>query len=211
MCYAKSGTRKHGDYRFGNQRQVNGDAVAFAKPQLFQDVGKSAHLAVQIDITQHPRLARLPFPDNGHLVTTPAVQVPIQAVKACIELATDKPLRKRFLPLQNLLPLTEPMQYLGLFRPETFGVIVSPLPECPVFVQTLDMRLLGELRWGRKNPAFAEHALDHRTSHGRHRHGSPPFPHASGLPLAGAGGAAFTGDLFCRLASVCQFLVLLRS
>ena len=80
--------------------------------------------------------------------------MPIDAVKAGVDLAADEPLGERLVPFEHLVPFFEPAKRLGLLGPEAVGIVVGPLPELFVFGQALDVGLRGELRATAGRTAF---------------------------------------------------------
>ena len=86
--------------------------------------------------------------------------MPVEAVVRGVDLAPEKPLGERLVPLQNLVPRLEPSEQLGLLTPESFGVVPGLVPEGLVLLQATDVGRLGELRRGRKDPCLLENTVD---------------------------------------------------
>ena len=86
--------------------------------------------------------------------------MPVEAIERGVELAPEKPLGERLVPLQNLVPRLEPGEQLGLLTPECFGVFLGLVPECLVLLQATDVGRLGELRRGRKDPCLLENTVN---------------------------------------------------
>ena len=72
--------------------------------------------------------------------------MPVQAVIREIDLPPNKPLGPRRLPLENLVPLFEPVQFLGSASPELLRFLHRFLVERLILRQALQMGILGKLR-----------------------------------------------------------------
>src|SRR4026208_741702 len=118
MDRADARAGEHRDGRLGNERQVDGDAIALANSELPEDVGELRDLAVEIPVRERPGIARLPFPDERRLVPARSANAPVDAVCGDVRLAADDPLRARALRLQNLAPRLDPLELARLLRPE---------------------------------------------------------------------------------------------
>jgi hypothetical protein len=68
----------------------------------------------------------------------------IQAVVGNVRPGAYKPLCKRLIPFQNLFPLFEPMQLLGLRGPEVFGMVNRMAVELFIFIKVFNVRLSGK-------------------------------------------------------------------
>ncbi len=149
-----------GDHHLRDHRQVDRDDVSLLDPQALEDVGKFRDVAQQVLISQDPALARLTFPDQGGPVFAWSRAMPVDAVERSIELASEKPLGERLVPLQHLVPRFEPGEQLRLLSPEPFGVVLGPVPEGLILLQAADVGRLGELGRGRKDPSLPENTVD---------------------------------------------------
>ena len=160
MCGAPIRAGQDGDHQLRNHRQVDRDDVSLLDPQALEDVGKFRDVAQQVLISQDPALARLTFPDQGGPVLVWSRAMPVDAVERGIELASEKPLGERLVPLQHLVPWFEPGEQLRLLSPEPFGVVLGPVPEGLILLQAADVGRLGELGRGRKDPNLLENSVD---------------------------------------------------
>ena len=68
MNRADASTGEHRDRCFGDERHVNGHAIAALDAELLENVGELLHLDVEIPVRQRAVIARLAFPDNRRLV-----------------------------------------------------------------------------------------------------------------------------------------------
>ena len=119
---ADARTGEHGDGELGNERQVEGDAVALLHAQRFEHVGEGAHLPEQVPVGQGAPVTRLAFPDDGGAIAPRAVRVAIDAVGADVQLAADEPLRVGRFPAHHVGPGFNPVQLAGERRPEGLGI-----------------------------------------------------------------------------------------
>ena len=110
---------------FGNQREIDRDAVAALHAERLHDVGELTDLAIQVEVGQRPPIARLTFPDDRRLVAPRSSDVTIDAIDARVERAADEPFRMRRLPLEHLRPLREPLQLVGEACPERLGIALG--------------------------------------------------------------------------------------
>ena len=114
--------RQHGDGGLGDHGQVDGHPVALADAHLPEHVGEAADLPVQVQVGEHPLVAGLAFPDDGRLRPGVRLQVAVETVVSDVQLAPQKPLGERRVPLQHLVPPPEPVQPLRLGGPEALPV-----------------------------------------------------------------------------------------
>ena len=150
MRRADPGTGQERDHQLGHQRHVDRDDVPFLDAQPLEHVGEFRHLALQVLIAQDPAIAGLAFPDDGGLVLGRAHAVAVDAVIRGVELAADKPLRERGLPVEHLVPRLVPGQDLGVLAPEPLGIILGPVPEGLVLGHAADVGLARESAGGGK-------------------------------------------------------------
>ena len=125
MHRADAGTGQHGNRQFRNQRQIQCDAIAAFDAETFQDVGKLAHLPVEIEVREGSPVARLALPDDRRLIAPEAADMPIDAVDARVQRAADEPLRVRRLPVEHLAPRCGPFELGCEVGPEPFGIRVG--------------------------------------------------------------------------------------
>lgn len=78
----------------------------------------------------------------------------IEAVVRNIDLAADKPLGVRRLPIEDRVPLLEPMKLLRHARPKRFRVGARLRAQALQFFNRLDVRLLRKCERRRKEPTF---------------------------------------------------------
>ena len=154
---------QHRDGKFGNERQIDGHAIAFANAQRFQDVGERRHLAKQLEVGERAAIAGLAFPDEGRLVAARSSHVPIEAVDAGVERPADEPPGMRRLPVEDPIPGPRPLELRGKTSPEGFGI---PL-RFGVQALVAHDRARAEFRRRWKRPIFAKEIVDlmDRVSH----------------------------------------------
>jgi hypothetical protein len=152
MTVCTAPMRAHRDRQLGDERQVQGDAVAPPHPQRFQDVRERADLTIQVPVRQGTPVTGLPFPDERRLVPARRAHVPVEAIGARIELAADEPLRVWRVPAQDLGPGLDPFELPGELRPERFRVPVGAVVDRGIG----DERALLKFGRGRKASMFLE-------------------------------------------------------
>ena len=106
----------------GRHAHVDGYAVALLDAQVFEGVGKFLYFVEKFGIGEAAHLARLPFPDNGCFLRPLAQRVPVDAVVAEIGFTADEPLGPGEIPIENLVPGFEPMEFAGCAGPELFRI-----------------------------------------------------------------------------------------
>ena len=153
---ADSSAGEHGDGCFRDHRQIDGDPIALADAQAFQDIGELADLAVQAPVGQDPLIARLSFPDQRRAVLRRRAKEAVEAVIRDIKLSADEPFGERRVPFQHPVPLPHPAQLAGALGPEAFGIPPGAL----VDLLAGDIRLAAEFVRGRENTALFEQRLD---------------------------------------------------
>ena len=87
--------REHRDRGLGDHRQVDRDEVARADAERGQRVRRLAHLAVQLAVGQHARVAGLALEHERRLVLAPRRDVAIEAVHARVELCRRRTTSRR--------------------------------------------------------------------------------------------------------------------
>ena len=100
---ADAGAGEHGHRRLQEEGHVDGHPVPLRHAQVLQAVGELAHLPVQLQVGEGADIAVLPLPDQRGLVPPRALQVPVKAVVAEVELAADEPPGMRRVPVQHLV------------------------------------------------------------------------------------------------------------
>src|SRR5271165_6671419 len=110
------------------------------------------------------------------------MQMPVEAVFRDIQLAADKPLGERFVPLQYGLPFRMPHQeFRSLLSPELLRVLNRFAVEFLVFLEAGDVRFMREGFGRLENPAFNQvsfNMLGHatlRVSNSLRLRKTPPF------------------------------------
>ena len=83
----------------------------FFTPSAFQNVGELLHFAMQLLVGEDANFSGFALPDDCGFVLAPGVDVAVEAVVGEIDLAADKPFRPRAIPLENLVPFLEPVQF----------------------------------------------------------------------------------------------------
>ena len=114
--------RQHGDGQLGNERKVEGDAVAAFDAERLEDVGKCADLTIEIPVGQSSPIARLAFPDKGGFVAPICPDVPVDAIDADVELTAGEPLRVWRMPLEDRVPRAHPFELVRETGPETLRI-----------------------------------------------------------------------------------------
>ncbi|CAG7021618.1 hypothetical protein PICSAR164_03822 [Mycobacterium avium subsp. paratuberculosis] len=134
---------QHRDHRLGDQRQIDGDAVAGDQTEIGQRVGGLAHLRVQLGIGQTALIAgRFALPVDGDPVAVAGLHVAVHAVVGDVERAVGEPLgERRPGPVQHLGERCGPGQPVGLLGPER-----QPVPLGLAVQLLIRIGLLDELR-----------------------------------------------------------------
>ena len=117
---ARAGQHRNGQFR--NQRQVQRDPVAFGDAERLEHVGELGHLTIKVEVGQRAPVSGFALPDNGRLVSTRALRVPINAVHAGVQLAANEPLCVRRLPIEHLRPRRRPFELSCEASPERLGI-----------------------------------------------------------------------------------------
>ena len=131
MDGADARARQHRDRQLGNERHVERDAIALLDAERLQDVGELAHLPEEIEVRQRAPIARLALPDKRRLVAAPGAHVAIETIGADVELAADKPLGVRRVPLEHFRPRLNPLELLRKVFPEAFRILPRPWRRSP--------------------------------------------------------------------------------
>src|SRR5579883_1280582 len=77
---------------------------------------------MKLCIRKYSLLKVLTFPNNSRLVFAGSRKMAIETIIGSIDLAANKPLSKRCLPLYDLSPLLEPCQFFCLLCEKFLGV-----------------------------------------------------------------------------------------
>ena len=133
---------QHRHRGLGDHRQVDGDGVALADPQVQQGVRGLLHLLVQLGVRDVAGVAvRLADEVDRHLVAVAGLDVAVDAVVGDVELAVREPGgERRLAPVEDLGEVLAPRQpAAGLVGPERLVVLVG-----------LRVEVLGAVRLGRE-------------------------------------------------------------
>ena len=160
MDRADAGAGQHGDRGLGNEGHVEKDTVPLLHAVALEDIGKLADLAVKLAVSQDLFVTRFPLPDDRGLVRTGSLQMAVEAVLGGIHLGPDKPLGIGELPIENLRPFFEPMEFLGLATPELVGLGHRLGMEFFVNRHAADAGFLGEFGRGLENSVLDEMGLN---------------------------------------------------
>src|SRR3954452_11795180 len=120
---ADSGTGKHGDGKFRRHSHVDGNAIAFFYAQRFQNVGELLHFGMKLGVRQSTYFAGFALPDVSRFVFARSLNVAIKAVVREIKLSAHEPLCPGMVPLENFVPLPEPVQLFGNAAPKLFRLL----------------------------------------------------------------------------------------
>src|SRR5580692_12586467 len=84
------------------------------------------------------------LPDDGGFVLARRINMAVEAVVGKIDLAADEPPGPRQIPLEDFVPLLEPMQLAGDTAPEFAGFGDRFVVEVFVFIAALNMSTAAE-------------------------------------------------------------------
>ena len=146
------GRGEHGDDGLGQLRHVDDHPVALADAEASQSIGEPVHLAVEFEIGVFALVAGLAFPDERQLVLVGGLDVPVQGVVDHVAARSREPVVKgRVLVVQDLIPLLEPVQFIGGLFPVAGGVHGRKLAR-PFQFLGIDVGLDNQLRERTENP-----------------------------------------------------------
>jgi hypothetical protein len=97
---------------------------------------------------------------DGGLVALALLDDAVEAVVGDVGPAADEPSGVGDIPLEDAVPLLEPVQLLSDAGPELLGVIDRLLMQPAVLVHRLDVGLLRELRQRIEEAVFLKRGLD---------------------------------------------------
>src|SRR5207302_10164612 len=144
---------EHRDWQLRDHAHVDPNVGSLFDPQLLQAVRKPDDLVLQVtERDLAPVVLGLSLPEVRHLVAKAALDVPVDAVVADVELAADEPLGIRRLPLVELLPRLKEADALRLLGPELVETLLVDVG--------LRVGLLAELGVRRIPPDLDLHRLD---------------------------------------------------
>ena len=142
---ADTGAGEHGDGQFRRHAHVDSDAVTFFHAKRFQDVGELLYFEMQLLIGEGANFAGFTLPNDRGLVFAVGGDVTIKAVVGEIDLAAHEPFGPGAIPLEDLIPLFEPVELAVDARPKLVWVVYGFLVQALVIAETLDVGLGGEL------------------------------------------------------------------
>ena len=93
---------------------------------------------MEIEVRQRAPIARLTLPDDSRLVTPGPTDVAIHTINTGVQRSADEPFRMGRVPLENLRPFREPLQFAGKARPVRLGVAFGPSVD--IFVTHVGLR-----------------------------------------------------------------------
>ena len=151
---------QHGNRQLRSHSHINRHPIAFADSQCLQNVRELLHFSPKLLVGVSANFARLAFPDQRGFILARRLYMPVQTVVRKIDLPAHKPFRPRCIPLQNLVPLFEPVQVLCHAPPEFLRLLHRLLIKRVIFGKTLNLRQLGKLRRRRKTPLLVKNRID---------------------------------------------------
>ena len=160
MRRADAGASQHRNGQLRRHAHVNCNAITLPHPERFQNIGKLLHFAMKLLIGKRANLPWLTLPDQRRFILAPGLNMAIETIVGEIELASGEPLGPRAIPLQNVVPFFEPMQFLGNTSPELFRLLYGLAVNALVLFQTFNMRLLAEVFGAFKLPPLLQNGID---------------------------------------------------
>src|SRR6266853_4332445 len=115
---------------------------------------------MELLVSKRADFSGLALPNDGGFVLARGVDVAVEAVVGKIDLASDEPLGPGEIPLENLVPLLEPMQLAGDAAPELVGIVHRFFVEALVLFEALDVSLLAEFRRRREAALLLQDGID---------------------------------------------------
>src|SRR5262249_47970685 len=114
----------------------------------------------QLLVGECANLPGFALPDQGGLVLAPGLDVPVEAVVREIDLAAKEPLRPGTVPLEDLVPLLEPVQLGGDPSPKSLLIFDRLTVDALVVFETFDVGLAAELFRTFKLPLLLQDGID---------------------------------------------------
>src|SRR5699024_4512123 len=159
----EAGAGEHGEDGFGDHRHVDRDPVAGLDTELGQRIGGLGDLTQKIGIGDGAGVSGLAFEVVGDTIAETVLDMSVHTVVGGVESASDIPLGKGLVrPVEYRVERGVPGDPLRLLLPVSDAVGRGLV----VFFGG-DVRVGGELLWGREGPAFVAEFLDRRIV--RHR------------------------------------------
>ena len=154
------GAGQHRDGGLGDQGHVDKDAVPLLDSVALEHIGKLANLAVKLAVGDDLFVTGLPFPDDGRLVGAGGVEMAVETVLGGIQLSSDKPFGIGKLPVEDLGPFLEPVEFLGLTGPKFIRALHRLGMELPVLGHALDPGFFRKLGGRLENAVLNKMGLD---------------------------------------------------
>ena len=154
------GAGKHRNRRLWDERHVDQDAVSFFDTVPLEDIGELTDLTMELSVSQDALFSWLPLPDDRCLVAARRIEMAVEAVIGGVELPSHEPLGIGDLPIQNLGPFLEPVEFPGLPGPEGVGLADRLGMELLVLGKAADSGLFGKFGRGFENAVFDEMGFD---------------------------------------------------
>ena len=104
--------------------------------------------------------AGLALPDDGGFIFARGLHMAVEAVVGEIDLASDEPFGPREIPLEDVVPFFEPVQFAGDAAPEFVGLVHRFFVEALVFLDALDVSVLAEFWRRRKAALLLQNGID---------------------------------------------------
>ena len=149
MHGADAGAGEHGDGQLGDHGHIDGDAIAGLDAERAEHVGELADAFVEFGEGVLDGGAVFGFPHQRGFVGV-LFQVTVEAVVGDVELAADEPFGVGRIPFENFFGSFEPVEELGLFAPEGFGIGCGGGVHFTVILERANTRLFAEL-FGRRD------------------------------------------------------------
>ena len=153
-------TGQHGNDQLGNHRQVDRDHVALRHAQRLEDPGELADLAMQLGVSELPRVSRLAFPDECQLVLDGRAEMPVETVERGVCFSADEPLGEGLFPIEHALPRLNQCNSSAGTSPKTLQVVGGFAPQLFVGRQRRNAGTAGKLGRRRKKPRFLHDRVD---------------------------------------------------
>ncbi len=122
------GAGQHRDRQLGDHGEVDRNRITLLDPEVLEDVGELLDLGLQLGVGEGPAVFRLiPLPEDRGLIPPALLDLVVQAVVRDVELSAHEPLGLWRVPVEDPVPLLEPVQFPGPLGPETLVVSLGVL------------------------------------------------------------------------------------
>src|SRR5215471_12686131 len=145
MRRSNTRTCEHRDWQLGRHAHVDDHAIALLYAQRLENVGELLDFAMELLVGQSPDFAGFALPNEGSFVFSRGEYVAIETVVGKIDLAAYEPFSPGRIPVQNLVPFLEPVQFFCNAYPEFFGILYRFTIDAFIVIKAPDLRLLPEL------------------------------------------------------------------